>query len=221
MKTALSLLSACLLLSACSKPETQLPAASAPAAPAAAPINPALLTPQQGAETAPAKFNVRLATTKGDIVIEVVRSWAPNGADRFYNLVKRGFYDGIPFFRVMSGFMAQTGIHVDPQVSAAWSNARIPDDPVTQSNKPGMVTFAMGGPNTRSSHIFINMNDNAGLDGSGFSPFGRVLSGLDVVTALFAGYGDSGVDQYRANMEGAAYFKQFPNLDWIKSAKIE
>lgn len=222
MKNALPLLSVCLLLSACGQPAPQ---SSAPetAAPAAVPVNPALLTPQQGAETAPAKYNVRLATTKGDVVIEVVRSWSPNGADRFYNLVKRGYYDGIPFFRVMSGFMAQTGIHTNPQVSAAWQQARIPDDVVKQSNTPGMVTFAKPPvPNGRSCHFFINTGDNgAMLDGQGFSPFGRVVTGLDVVASLFAGYGDSGVDQYRANMEGADYFKQFPNLDWIKSAKLE
>jgi peptidyl-prolyl cis-trans isomerase A (cyclophilin A) len=218
MKTALALLSSALLLSACQQPETQTPAAvQVPAVP----LNPALLAPREGVETAPAKFVVRLATTKGDVVIEVTRAWSPNGADRFYNLVKRGYYDGIPFFRVMTGFMAQTGIHTDPRVSAAWQAVRIPDDPVTQSNTPGMVTYAKGDANSRTTHIFINVGDNARLDEMGFSPFGRVTSGMDTVKALFAGYGDEGVGQYRANVEGMDYFKQFPNLDWIKSAKLE
>lgn len=218
MRKLLALL-AVVTLSGCG-PRSPEPAAApeTPAAAPAAPMGSALLQP--GGETAPEKYKVRMATTKGDIVIEVDRSWAPRGADRFYNLVKQGYFDGIPWFRVMSGFMAQTGIHTDPSVSAAWRAARIQDDPVKRSNTRGMVTFAMGGPDTRSSHIFINANDNSNLDAAGFAPFGRVIRGQEVVDALYP-IGDRTVDQYRANMEGAAYFKQFDKLDYIKSAKLE
>ena len=219
MRTTLSFL---LLLAACGPraPQPQTEPAK-PGAERAAPIGSALLQPNSNVEKAPEKYKARFQTTKGDFVVEVTRAWAPNGADRFYNLVKRGYYDGIPFFRVMSGFMAQTGIHSDPSVSAAWREARIPDDPVKQSNTRGMVTFAMGGPNTRSSHIFINYANNSALDSDGFSPFGRVVEGMENVEKLYAGYGDKGVDQYRANMEGARYFNQFDKLDYIKSARLE
>src|SRR5207244_6499652 len=127
-------------------------------------------------------------TSAGDFVIAVRRDWAPHGADRFYNLVKSGYYDGVRFFRVIPGFMAQFGIHGDPQVSATWRERSIPDDPVRQSNARGMVTFATAGPNTRTTQVFINYRDNAGLDGQGFAPFGQVVEGMEVVDRLFAGY---------------------------------
>ena len=185
-------------------------------------VNPAALR-----EQAPATYKAKFDTTKGVFVIEVTRDWAPLGADRFYNLVKSGFYDNVRFFRVISGFMVQFGIHGDPQVSAPWRNAKISDDPVKQSNKRGYITYAMAGPNTRTSQVFINFGDNASLDGQGFSPFGRVVSGMDVVDKLNAEYGEGaprgrGPDQSRMQMEGNAYLsKDFGKLDYIKKATIE
>ena len=123
-------------------------------------------------------------------MVEVHRDWAPNGADRFYNLVKNGFYNDARFFRVIDGFMVQFGINGDPKISAVWRDANIKDDPVKQSNTRGMITFATAGPNTRTTQVFINFGDNAGLDGQGFSPFGKVVSGMDVVDSLYAGYGE-------------------------------
>src|SRR5215468_12784976 len=141
--------------------------------------NPAALN-----EQAPATFKVRFDTSKGLFVVEVTRAWAPKGADRFYNLVKNGFYDNVRFFRVISGFMAQFGINGDPAIMANWRTAQIPDDPVTQSNTRGMITFATAGPNSRTSQVFINFADNSRLDQSGFAPFGKVISGMNVVDAL-------------------------------------
>jgi len=143
--------------------------------------NPAALT-----EQAPATFNANFDTSKGVFVITVHRDWAPNGADRFYNLVKNGFYDDVRFFRVIDGFMAQFGIHGTPAVASAWQNASIKDDPGKQSNKRGFVTFATRGPNTRTTQLFINFGDNAGLDKQGFSPFGEVTKGMDVVDKIVA-----------------------------------
>jgi peptidyl-prolyl cis-trans isomerase A (cyclophilin A) len=178
-------------------------------------------------EQAPAVYKARFDTTKGTFVIEVHRDWAPNGADRFYNLVKNGFYDNVRFFRVISGFMVQFGINGDPKVSAPWREARIPDDPVKQSNKRGYITYAMAGPNTRTSQVFINFGDNASLDRQGFSPFGRVISGMNVVDKLNPEYGEGaprgrGPDQSRIQMEGNTYLaRDFGRLDSIKKATIE
>ena len=178
-------------------------------------------------EQAPPVYKAKFDTTKGVFVIEVQRDWAPNGADRFYNLVKSGFYDNVRFFRVISGFMVQFGIHGDPKVSAPWREAQLKDDPVKQSNKRGYITYAMAGPNTRTSQVFINFGDNASLDSQGFSPFGRVVSGIEVVDKLNAEYGEGaprgrGPDQSRMQMEGNAYLtKDFGRLDYVKKATIE
>lgn len=186
----------------------------------------ALLKPDQAAETAPERFRVRFETTKGPFVVEVVREWAPQGADRFYNLVKLGFYDGIAFFRVIQGFMVQFGIHGDPGVSRVWREARILDDPVRQPNKRGTLSFATAGPDTRTTQVFVNYKDNSFLDGQGFSPFGRVVSGLSVVDALYAGYGEgaprgAGPSQVRLQDEGNAYLESgFPKLDYVKTARL-
>jgi peptidyl-prolyl cis-trans isomerase A (cyclophilin A) len=187
-----------------------------------------LKTPSALNEKAPDAFKARLDTSKGPIVIEVHREWAPVGADRFYNLVKNGFYDDTRFFRVLDGFMAQIGINGNPAVQSAWRNATIQDDPVKQSNKRGFVTFAKAAaPNSRSTQIFINYKDNSSLDRQGFAPFGEVTTGMDVVDKLYSGYGEgapsgSGPEQGRVQMEGNAYLtKSFPKLDYVKKATIE
>ena len=196
------------------------------AAPALA-QSPNLANPTALKEQAPATYKVKFDTSKGPFVIQVTRAWAPNGADRFYNLVKNGFYDNVRFFRVISGFMVQFGINGDPQLSARWRQAQIPDDPVTQSNKRGMITFATAGPNTRTTQVFINFNDNANLDGMGFAPFGRVVSGMNVVDSINAEYGEGaprgrGPDQGRLQTEGNAYLAQsFARMDYVKKATIE
>ena len=183
--------------------------------------NPAALN-----EPAPATFKANFDTSKGTFVIEVHREWAPVGADRFYNLVRNGFFDEIRFFRVISGFMAQFGIHGNPGVQSAWRGANLKDDPVRQSNKRGTVTFATAGPNTRTTQFFINFGDNVGLDKQGFAPFGEVVSGMTVVDKINAEYGEGaprgkGPDQGRIQAEGNAYLgKEFPRLDYVKSATI-
>ena len=177
-------------------------------------------------EQAPATYKANLDTSKGPVVIEVRREWAPNGADRFYNLVKNGFYDDARFFRVISGFMVQFGINADPKISAQWRVANIPDDPVKQSNKRGYITFATAGPNTRTTQVFINFGDNAALDRQGFAPFGQVTTGMNVVDMLYSGYGEGapngrGPNQGRVQNEGNAYLtKDFPSLDFVKKATI-
>ena len=184
--------------------------------------NPAALN-----EKAPASYRAKFDTSKGTIAIEVRRDWAPNGADRFYNLVKNGFYDDTRFFRVISGFMAQFGMHGTPAIQQAWSQARLKDDTVRQGSRRGYVVFAHGGPNTRTTQLFINYRDNsASLDKQGFAAIGQVVSGMDVVDKLYSGYGDGppsgkGPSQQRIAAEGNAYLaKEFPNLDYIKSATI-
>lgn len=185
-----------------------------------------LRNPSALKEQAPAVFKANFDTSKGQFVIEVHRDWAPIGADRFYNLVKNGFYDDVRFFRVIPGFMAQFGIHGNPSVQAAWRPAQIKDDAVKQSNTRGMVVFATAGPNTRTTQLFINFGDNTGLDRQGFAPFGRVVQGMDVVDKIYGGYGEGaprgkGPDQGRIQAEGNAYLtKEFPRLDYIKAATI-
>ena len=178
-------------------------------------------------DKAPATYKVKLDTSKGAIVITVHRDWAPLGADRFYNLVKNGFYDEVRFFRVIDGFMAQIGMNGNPEIQSAWDKSKLQDDPVKESNKRGYVTFATAGPNTRTTQFFINFKDNTGLDKQGFAPFGEVTTGMDIVDSLYSGYGEGaprgrGPDQGRIRMEGNAYLKQaFPKLDYVKTATIE
>lgn len=177
--------------------------------------NPALFK-----EKAPETFKVKFTTTKGDFVIQVNRAWAPLGADRFYNLVKNGYYDNAGFFRIVPNFVVQFGISARPEVSAAWSKAKITDDPVTQSNKTGYVTFATAGPGTRTTQMFINLKDNTPLDAMGFAPIGMVVEGMDVVNKLNQEYGER-PEQPKIEAEGSAYLtKNFPNLDFIKSTAI-
>ena len=215
------------LLAACDK-KTEAPQAAAPA-PAAAPAqtmpvaaaNPALLAPEKANEKAPEVFKVKFSTTKGDMLVEVHRAWSPLGADRIYNLAKIGYYDATAFFRVIPGFMAQVGIHGDPAVNGKWRDQRIQDDPlVGQSNTPGTVTFATCGRNCRSNQIFFNMGNNAGLDGQGFTPFGKIIEGADVPAKLNADYGDGVIDQGAFQYQGSAYLANFPKLDYIKIARL-
>ncbi len=188
--------------------------------------NPGLANPAALNAQAPAAYKVKFDTSKGPFVIEIHRDWAPLGADRFYNLVKNGFYNDARFFRVITGFMVQFGINADPRLAAVWRDAAINDDPVRKSNARGMITFATRGPNTRTTQVFINYGNNARLDTGGFAPFGQVVSGMDVVDALYSGYGEgaprgSGPEQSRLQSEGNAYLnKEFPKLDYIKTATI-
>jgi peptidyl-prolyl cis-trans isomerase A (cyclophilin A) len=186
-----------------------------------------LKNPAQLNEKAPATYRAQFETSQGPFVIEVTREWAPIGADRFYNLVKNGFFDDIRFFRVIPGFMAQFGINGNPAVQAAWRAQNITDDPVKQSNKRGYVTFAKtGAPNSRSTQVFINFQDNTNLDSQGFAPFGRVVVGMNVVDKLYGEYGEGGPrgkgpDQGRIQEEGNVYLmKDFPKLDFIRKATI-
>jgi peptidyl-prolyl cis-trans isomerase A (cyclophilin A) len=202
-------------------------ATSTPKKTTAAPKSSAsLLNPASLKLQAPAIFNVKFVTTKGDFIVEVTRAWSPRGADRFYNLVKYHFFDDAAFFRVIEGFVAQFGISARPDVSRVWENAKIADDPVTQSNTRGMLTFATAGPNTRTTQVFISLGENSNLDGMGFSPFGKVTSGMEVVDKLYSEYGDAppdghGPDQNRIQREGKAYIqKAYPLLDTIKTTEI-
>ena len=185
-----------------------------------------LKNPDKATEKAPETFKVKFATTKGSFTLEVNRAWSPLGADRFYNLVKTGFFTDLAFFRVIEGFMVQFGIHGDPAVAAAWRGARIKDDPVVESNKKGYISYAMAGPDTRTTQFFINYGDNTRLDGMGFSPFGKVTEGMDVVESIYSGYGEGapsgmGPDQGGVQMKGNAYLKKdFPKMDYILSAQL-
>ena len=188
--------------------------------------SPDFTDPAKLTEQAPETFKIQFNTTKGKFIIEVTRSLSPLGADRFYNLVRSGYFKDIAFFRVIPGFMCQFGIHGDPNISAKWREATITDDPVKGSNTRGTITFATAGPNTRTTQLFINFGDNRNLDGMGFSPFGTVIEGMDVVDKINSEYGEGapggrGPDQGRVQGEGNAYLKKdFPDLDYIKSATI-
>lgn len=183
--------------------------------------NPATLT-----ETAPSVYWTKFDTTKGTFVVKVTRAWAPRGADRFYNLVKYGFYNGDSFFRMLPKFIVQFGISPNPKISAAWHSADIPDDPVTQSNVTGTITFATAGPGTRTTQVFINLADNKSLDGQGFAPFGQVTQGMNVVRSFYSGYGEgapmgNGPNQQLIQTQGQAYLaRDFPKLDRIKTATV-
>ena len=226
MKNLLSILFAMMITAGTlwGQPQTE-ETAGKPASQRAA-ARPSLLRPSSLNEQAPATFKAKFTTTKGDFVVEVKRSWSPLGADRFYNLVKNHFYDGAAFFRVLPGFVVQFGISANPDISRVWANAYVKDDRVTQSNLEGYLTFATAGPNTRTTQVFINLADNRNLDGMGFSAFGKVSEGMDVVEKFYSGYGEGapsgkGPEQSRITNEGKAYLdKSFPLLDSIKTAVI-
>jgi peptidyl-prolyl cis-trans isomerase A (cyclophilin A) len=185
--------------------------------------NPKLKNPAALTEQAPATYRAQFETSRGMFVIEAHREWAPLAADRFYNLVKYGFYDNARFFRVLSGFMAQFGLNGDPDVQRAWTNAGLPDEPTKQSNMRGFVSFAREStPNSRYTMVFINYKDNSYLDSEGFAAFGQVVAGMDVVDSLYSGYGRTNVpDQRRITSEGNAYLSaEYPKLDYTRRARI-
>jgi peptidyl-prolyl cis-trans isomerase A (cyclophilin A) len=200
------------------KAATPAPTAKAPAAKAAA-VD--LTKPDTIKGKAPDIFIARLETTKGNIDIRVQRNWAPNGADRFYNLVRAGFYDNIYFFRVISGFMAQFGISSKPALSRVWSDRDMLDDRVIASNKRGFITYAQTrAPNSRSTQLFINTGSNERLDSQRFAPFGEVVEGMNVVDSIYSGYNEQ-PEQDRISLEGEAYLNRyFPRLDKIIKATI-
>lgn len=182
-----------------------------------------LMNPDSLRAKAPDNFKVQFATTKGDVTIEVHRDWAPLGADRFYNLVKNGFFTNAAFFRVVTQprpFVVQFGLNANPAINGVWQHANIKDDPVKESNKRGNIVFATAGPNTRTTQLFINLSDNAFLDSMGFAPFGTVTEGMNLVDMIYSGYGER-PDQGRLTTEGKAYIdKNFPQMDSIKTAKV-
>lgn len=182
--------------------------------------DPALLHPSALAAQSPSRYDVSFKTTAGTFVVAVTRAWAPRGADRFYNLVKHGFYNGAAFFRVVPGFVVQFGLSPNPSVNSAWNGASIKDDTVAQSNRSAYLSFASSGPNSRTTQVFIDLAENERLDAMGFAPFGKVVSGMDAVAKIYAGYGES-PDQSSIASQGNAYLeKQFPKLDRILAAKI-
>ena len=180
----------------------------------------------EGDPAAPAEFKVKLDTTKGDIVLKITREWAPKGADRFHALVKAGYYDDCRFYRVLPKYIAQFGINGTPATAAKWKELPIDDDTVKQKNLRGRLTFAKGGPNTRTTNLFFNLKDNAALDTLGFAPIGEIVEGLELADQLFSGYGDGapkgrGPNQKKITEEGNAWLqKDFKDLDYIKSAKV-
>src|SRR5580658_2122045 len=181
---------------------------------------PSLLNPASLKAKAPAVFKAKFTTTAGDFVVEVHREWAPLGADRFYNLVRYGYFTNAAFFRVVPGFVVQFGLSAAPSINRVWKAAAIQDDPVVQSNKRGNLVFATAGPNTRTTQLFINYGDNSRLDGMGFAPFGSVVEGMDVVDKIYPAYGES-PRQDLITEQGDAYLKaNFPDIDKIKLARI-
>jgi peptidyl-prolyl cis-trans isomerase A (cyclophilin A) len=224
---------ACLTISIAAAAQSPTPApAKKPAAAAtesaakAAPYDAALLQPATLRAKAPAEYDVKFVTTAGEFTVKVTRAWAPNGADRFYNLVRHHFYDGAAFFRVLPGFMAQFGLSAYPEVSKVWENATIKDDPIVQSNHRGFLSFATAGPNTRTTQVFINYGNNEALDKTGFSAFAVISDGMEVVDKLYNGYGEGAPDghgpaQDLIGSRGRAYLeKGFPKLDTIRSATL-
>jgi peptidyl-prolyl cis-trans isomerase A (cyclophilin A) len=223
MWTAVLFMLAGALLVGCPKEEEPRAKSQGEQTPAPSDKKPAEVTKNN--DGAPSQYSVELDTTKGAIVIEVRRDWAPKGADRFYELVKDGYFTDVAFFRVIAGFMAQAGISGDPALNAAWRAKPIPDDPVKASNMRGTVTFATSGPDSRTTQFFINFADNSRLDGMGFAPFGKVKD-MAPADALYDGYGEGaprgrGPSQGQMQTQGNSYLKEsFPKLDYIKSARI-
>ena len=179
-----------------------------------------LAADEKASGQAPDSYKVKFETSKGNFTVEVTRKWAPNGADRFYELVQKDFYKEARFFRVVPNFMVQWGINAEPDVQKKWRPATIKDDPVVASNQRGFITYATSGPNSRTTQLFINFKDNSFLDSQGFSPFGRVTEGMSVVDSINAEYGER-PQQGAIQSQGNAYLKSsFPRLDFIKSITL-
>jgi peptidyl-prolyl cis-trans isomerase A (cyclophilin A) len=177
-------------------------------------------------EPTPEVFRVKLDTSKGPVILECHRDWAPKGVDHFYTLVKLGYYDGNRFFRAVHNFV-QFGISGDPKTNQLWSTAFISDDPVKESNVRGAISYAKDGPNRRSTQLFINLRDNKPLDKQGFAPIGKVVDGMDVVDTFYSSYGEmpsrggQGPDPSKIEVEGNDYLaNHFPRLDYISKATL-
>ncbi len=226
--SSLALLVAASLVGGCGggEPQEEAPAQEPAPAEQAVPADSPLLTPANLTETAPETYQVRFETSVGPIVVQVNRAWSPNGADRFYNLVKNGYYDDTRFYRVVEGFMAQFGFKGVPAIDQAWRDAKFPDDPFIQSNRRGTITFAHAGTDTRTTQVFFNFKDNTHLDESGFTPFGEVVEGLDVMDKIYAGYGElppagNGPDYAEAWVQGNKYLDEnFPEMTKVNTATL-
>ena len=177
--------------------------------------------PAVPAGPAPDSFRVAFETNRGTVVVEALRSWAPNGVDRFHALTSSHFFDGNRFFRVIPGFIVQFGLAGDPKANDPWDAKPIPDDSVRQSNRRGTVTFATEGPNTRSHQLFVNLADNPRLDKLGFTPIGRVVSGMNVVDSLFAGYEETPSQRMIQRLGNSYLARMFPKLDFVQTVKVE
>ena len=186
------------------------------------PVPTVLLHPSALHKTAPATFKAQFTTTQGSFVVTVTRSWAPLGADRFYNLVLHHYYDNEPLFRVHPGFVVQWGISGTPAVAKAWQFATIKDDPVTHQNAAGTITFATSGANSRTTQVFVNLVSNTFLDSMGFAPFGTITSGFSVFSKLYSGYGETPSNNQSLLVEKGADWVHatYPRLDWIKTARL-
>ena len=221
MKALLTSIALCAsLLAAAQTPAPKTPTKTGPTHTAPTTPRPSLLNPASLHAKAPAVFKARFTTTAGDFVVEVHRDWAPIGADRFYNLVKSGYFTNAAFFRVVPGFVVQFGLSANPAVNKVWKDADIQDDPVKQSNKRGFLVFATAGPNTRTTQLFINFGDNSRLDGMGFAPFGTVVEGMDLVDKIFPGYGESPRQDLITDQGDTYIAANFPKIDKIKLARI-
>jgi len=181
--------------------------------------------PAPKAIVVPDVYRGKFETSRGDFVVEATRAWAPRGADRFHELLRMYYFDEGRFFRVLPGFIAQFGIHKDFDVHAKWRELVIADDPSKEKNLRGTLTFAQSGPNTRATEVFINLKDNPDLDEQGFTPFGKIVEGVDIIDTLYSGYGElgpkgKGPDAGRAENEANEYIvPRFPQLDYIKRAR--
>jgi peptidyl-prolyl cis-trans isomerase A (cyclophilin A) len=176
--------------------------------------------PEVVAGPAPDSFRVALSTSKGDVVVAVYKAWSPHGADRFYQLVSSGFFDDQRFFRVIPQYIAQFGASADPKQNDRWDDAKIPDDPRTQSNTRGTLSFAAEAPNTRSHQLFFNLKDNPKLDPQNFVPIGRVVEGMAVLDALYDDYGDTPKYRLVATLGNEYLHRMFPRMDYIKTARV-
>ena len=177
-------------------------------------------TPEVVAGPAPDSFRVALSTSKGDLVVAIYKAWSPHGADRFYQLVSEGFFDDQRFFRVIPQYIAQFGASADPKKNDRWDDAKIPDDPRTQSNSRGTLSFAAEAPNTRSHQLFFNLKDNPKLDPQNFIPIGKVVEGMSVLDALYDDYGDTPKYRLVATLGNEYLHRMFPRMDYIRTARV-